>query len=659
MNQNSARLDLIAQYRLLHQRLPGYGASLTSIVRLTGLIGAFRCRSVLDFGCGKGKLVNALRATVEATVDGYDPAVDDFADASKLRERYDLVIANDVLEHLHPDDLVDELKQLRRLSRKCLFLNISCRSAVHVLPDGRNCHTIVLSPDEWIERIQAHLVDGKAGGCLPLVEFSESNQNLMVLVVNGIRRPLGASLAVSIRPEAGETAVEISAVKSKPETAISPPASYLNREALASARFLGEGIELGVAKGAFSEIILRNRRVTRLWGVDRWSDHHDTTEYFEASQRLAAVGRGRSVLLRMTFEEALAHFAPESLDFIYVDGYAHTGQEEGRTMEQWWPKLKPGGILAGHDYHPRWLPTMNAVDRFVERHGLSLQLTLPADEPGADPNPSWWVRKSKVTSHGSRDTGAQGGVDGRGRRSEIGDQKGERVEAMQTYEPAWRTGSPIGPGESVILVGNGPSMTLRGERGARIVAFDQVVRFNWYAIKGFEAMVGTKTTLWSTFGRGSRPRDEGEIPPRALYIHGDKPKRFEIPVPEAFGVARSFYDELRERLKARSRRDETGKKPLLPTSGLIVLLWLLEVHKIPHVTVVGFDHFSKTESGGHHYWVNQRFKQPPEHDGVAEAEWFAELVEAGRVSYLDREDGPVGASVVAVVSPDESDLEIP
>jgi hypothetical protein len=63
MKQNSARLDLIAQYRLLHQRLPGYGASLTSIVRLTGLIGAFRCRSVLDFGCGKGKLVNALRAT--------------------------------------------------------------------------------------------------------------------------------------------------------------------------------------------------------------------------------------------------------------------------------------------------------------------------------------------------------------------------------------------------------------------------------------------------------------------------------------------------------------------------------------------------------------------------------------------------------------------
>lgn len=186
-------------------------------------------------------------------------------------------------------------------------------------------------------------------------------------------------------------------------------------------------------------------------------------------------------------------------------------------MEQWWPKLKPGGILAGHDYHPRWLPTMNAVDRFVERHGLSLQLTLPADEPGADPNPSWWVRKSKVTSHGSRDTGEQGGVDGRGQRSEIGDQKGGRVEAMQTYEPAWRTGSPIGPGESVILVGNGPSMTLRGERGARIDAFDHVVRFNWYAIKGF---VPFKSVRESRISSSTHP-----LPPRAVGSHSSRGTR--------------------------------------------------------------------------------------------------------------------------------------
>jgi ADP-heptose:LPS heptosyltransferase len=321
-------------------------------------------------------------------------------------------------------------------------------------------------------------------------------------------------------------------------------------------------------------------------------------------------------------------------------------------MEQWWPKVKPGGILAGHDYHPKWIATMNAVDGFVERHDLALQLTHPADELGADPYPSWLVEKTSH-EHAQRVDGAQRSqsrvsnrVEGNEGKDDGGTQVNHEAEVRQvsavapnqSFEPRWRTDSPIAPGESVILVGNGPSMTLRGDRGAQIDAFDQVVRFNWYAIRGFEAMVGTKTTLWSTFGRGSRPRDEGEVPPRALYIHGDKPKRFEIPVGEAFGVARAFYNDVRERLTARSRRDETGKKPLLPSSGLVVLLWLQEFQGVGQVALAGFDHFSKKESGGHHYWLNQRFKEPPEHDGVAEAEWFEELAEAGKVRYLDRPD---------------------
>lgn len=397
-----------------------------------------------------------------------------------------------------------------------------------------------------------------------------------------------------------------------------------NREALATALFHGEGVELGVAGGRFSELILRNDRVRRLWGVDRWSDHHDAAEYVKAIQRLAAAGQGRSLLLRMSFEEALLHFADESLDFVYIDGYAHTGQEGGRTIEQWWRKLKPGGILAGHDYHPVWIPTMNAVDRFVERHGLALHLTLPADEPGADPYPSWWVEK---TEHGERVIDEE--TRGTGK-------KADAAPAKAFFDPVWRTDSPVGPSESVILVGNGPSMTLRGERGAQIDAFDQVVRFNQYAIRGFETMVGTKTTLWSTFGRGSRPRDEDEVPPRAIFIHGDKPKRLVLPVSEVFGIPRAYFEDVRARLQARSCRDETSKKPLLPSSGLVVLLWLQEMHKVGEIVLAGFDHFGKKESGGHHYWLNQAYKPPPEHDGLAEAEWFAELAGAGRVRYLDR-----------------------
>lgn len=207
--------------------------------------------------------------------------------------------------------------------------------------------------------------------------------------------------------------------------------------------------------------------------------------------------------------------------------------------------------------------------------------------------------------------------------------------AKQLFEPVWRTDSPIRAGESVILVGNGPSMTLLGDRGERIDAFDQVVRFNGYAIRGFETMVGTKTTLWSTFGRGSRPRDEGEVPPRAIFVHGDRPKRFDIPLNEVFGIPRTFYDEVRGRLRERSRLNGQELEALLPSSGLLVLLWLRETHQVGEIVLAGFDHFSKASSGGHHYWINQAFRPPAEHDGTAEAACVAELIRSGQVRHLD------------------------
>ena len=48
-------------------------------------------------------------------------------------------------------------------------------------------------------------------------------------------------------------------------------------------------------------------------------------------------------------------------------------------------RVKSGGIIAGHDYDPVHYPqTVEAVDRFVANHGLTLNTI---DEM---PHPSWW-----------------------------------------------------------------------------------------------------------------------------------------------------------------------------------------------------------------------------------------------------------------------------
>jgi SAM-dependent methyltransferase len=256
-----------------------------------------------------------------------------------------------------------------------------------------------------------------------------------------------------------------------------------SRTQLAST-FRGSGVEVGAATGHFSSVILQVSRCTRLWSIDRWTDDRGLKEYMEVAQLLARAGRGRCIPLRTSFAEAAPLFPDNSLDFVFLNINAGNVLEKGETLEKWWPKLKCGGTLAGDGYHPERQPIVDLVKAFSAARGVATQVTDGSDSDF----PSWWITKN--ASPGPPPLTAPLAV---------------------YFEPAHiHFDSPVEPGESVILVGNGPSMLLRGDRGSTIDRFDQVVRFNWFAIRGFEAQVGTKTTLWSTFGRGSVPRDEDQ-----------------------------------------------------------------------------------------------------------------------------------------------------
>jgi hypothetical protein len=128
-----------------------------------------------------------------------------------------------------------------------------------------------------------------------------------------------------------------------------------------------------------------------LWSIDRWSDHHSVLEYFSAAARLSRFAE-RSRVRRCTFTEAAAMIPDGGLSWCFIDGYAHTGQDGGLTLEEWWPKLRRGGIFAGHDYHPDWPATMQAVDAFAARHG-GLPLGRTAEYVKDREWPSWYLKK--------------------------------------------------------------------------------------------------------------------------------------------------------------------------------------------------------------------------------------------------------------------------
>jgi hypothetical protein len=154
------------------------------------------------------------------------------------------------------------------------------------------------------------------------------------------------------------------------------------------------GVELGVAAGDFSERLLRYPHVGYLYSIDMWAGDrgHGIEQYREAIARLAPY-RDRNAIIRLRFDEALGLFADESFDFIYVDGYAHDGELNGRTFHDWYPKLKRGGIIAGDDYAPDWPLVMAAVDAFCAENSLELHVIDCREDSWNSMYPTWFAIK--------------------------------------------------------------------------------------------------------------------------------------------------------------------------------------------------------------------------------------------------------------------------
>jgi predicted O-methyltransferase YrrM len=66
----------------------------------------------------------------------------------------------------------------------------------------------------------------------------------------------------------------------------------------------------------------------------------------------------------------------DSVDFAFIDA-SHAYEAVARDIQAWWPKIKSGGTLAGHDYYPQnpknWPGVAKAVHDFVKRENLKLQ----------------------------------------------------------------------------------------------------------------------------------------------------------------------------------------------------------------------------------------------------------------------------------------------
>lgn len=114
------------------------------------------------------------------------------------------------------------------------------------------------------------------------------------------------------------------------------------------------GIEVGLGSGMlFARLVAAGIDMV---GVDlgRRADRRKRVEAIEPAG-------GAICLLWMSSGEAALRVADEWADFVFIDA-GHSYHAAKADIAAWRPKVKPGGFLMGHDYHPKFPGVIRAVD---------------------------------------------------------------------------------------------------------------------------------------------------------------------------------------------------------------------------------------------------------------------------------------------------------
>mmetsp|Transcript_6297 Transcript_6297/g.11625 ORF Transcript_6297/g.11625 Transcript_6297/m.11625 type:complete len:300 (-) Transcript_6297:47-946(-) len=145
---------------------------------------------------------------------------------------------------------------------------------------------------------------------------------------------------------------------------------------LSHLNYTGVGVEVGVQKGFYTRKLLQGwRRAKMFIQVDLW-EHQENYEDLAnvgqdaqnvnmqmsctAGQAMKQQGYTQEVLQCKDYSTECAKLIPDdSIDFIYIDA-RHDRKGVLEDLQHYWPKLREGGMIAGHDYMEQFeVPNQN------------------------------------------------------------------------------------------------------------------------------------------------------------------------------------------------------------------------------------------------------------------------------------------------------------
>lgn len=120
-------------------------------------------------------------------------------------------------------------------------------------------------------------------------------------------------------------------------------------------------VEIGAYCGASGKIFAENFDEGVINSVDPWTKYIEDCSIYDINKQELELKEAELI-----FDSMIKHYKnifknktssveynknipDESLDFIYIDGN-HQYSSVLEDIKLWYPKVKPGGIFAGHDY---------------------------------------------------------------------------------------------------------------------------------------------------------------------------------------------------------------------------------------------------------------------------------------------------------------------
>lgn len=164
------------------------------------------------------------------------------------------------------------------------------------------------------------------------------------------------------------------------------------------------GVEVGTEQGEYAEVLCKANPGLDLTCVDAWTAYHGYREHVSQEKldgfRDATVERLKPydcTILNAFSVDAARGWTDGSLDFVYIDA-SHRYEQVVADIAAWEPKVRPGGIVAGHDFrHIKGkagavFGVVEAVRGWTKAYGINPWFVLRGDK-----SPSWmWVKEDSV-----------------------------------------------------------------------------------------------------------------------------------------------------------------------------------------------------------------------------------------------------------------------